>query len=56
MASVLDPILRHAAEERGRIALRDERGDWTYGDVAGAAEAFGADLQAFGMAPGTHMV
>ncbi|MDQ2851776.1 MAG: long-chain fatty acid--CoA ligase [Actinomycetota bacterium] len=56
MASVLDPILRHAAEERGRIALRDERGDWTYGDVAGAAEAFGADLQASGMAPGTHMV
>lgn len=56
MTSVVDPVRRHAEAAPGAVVMRDERGDWTYGDLLAAVTAFGVDLRDQGIEPGDRVV
>ncbi|TCP51899.1 long-chain acyl-CoA synthetase [Tamaricihabitans halophyticus] len=53
---MLDPVRRHSVAMPEALAVRDERGDWTYGDLLAGATAFGAGLHRQGVKPGSRLV
>src|ERR1700758_1753929 len=56
MASVITPVLRHAAANPDHIALRDARRRWTYPQLRDAALAFAQALRTQGIGPGDRVL
>jgi len=54
-ASLVDLLLRAAARDPGRVALRRKRATWTYGDVVRGAAAATIRLRAAGLEPGDRV-
>ncbi|MGW7044937.1 class I adenylate-forming enzyme family protein [Streptomyces avermitilis] len=56
MPNAASVVWRHAAAEPDRIALRDVRGEWTYGDLRGRAAALARRLKDAGVGHGDRVL
>ncbi len=56
MPNVIDPVVRHAQDTPGRIAIREGAGDWTYAQLRDAALAFAAGLRTDGVRTGDRVL
>ncbi|WP_409474373.1 AMP-binding protein [Streptomyces sp. HC307] len=56
MASVLDPVRRHAAATPDNIALRGGADQWTYRQLRDASVRYAGALTAAGVSPGDRVL
>jgi long-chain acyl-CoA synthetase len=56
MASVIAPVLRHAATDPDHIALRGTQGSWTYAQLRDAAFVYAQALHTQGVGPGDRVL
>jgi D-alanine--poly(phosphoribitol) ligase subunit 1 len=55
-ASALQLMLRHAGERPSALAVKDDRCELSYGQLAARAEAMASGLRAWGVSPGDRVV